>query len=222
MPDVFQVKMVGRQQLSSEIMELTCEKPFDFLAGQYLFIEHEGERHPFSIASAPFEPVLRFHMQHSARRPMQESLWQLITEGLTLTLSAPAGDAYLREDSTRPLLFIAGGSGYAPIHSMLSQLVHQHSRRSISLYWGAESQDLIYDLNTIRNWQLEFSDFHCTQVIGGKVHQTVLVDLPHLDTFDIYIAGPFALSKAAAADFAQEYGLNLKIYSDALVNSHPK
>ncbi|MCX7122265.1 MAG: hypothetical protein NTV32_01045 [Gammaproteobacteria bacterium] len=212
----FQVTLLDRRSLSSEIMELTCEKPFDFLAGQYVFIEYEGERHPFSIASAPFETALRFHMQHSERRPMKESLWELIKNAKTLKLSAPMGEAYLRENSDRPLLFIAGGSGFAPIHSMINQLAHAHSPRTIRLYWGAESHDFIYDLQSLKTWQAQLPDFKWTLVIAGLVHQAVLEDQLKLEEFDVYIAGPFALSKTAASDFSKHYSSTLTIYSDAL------
>ena len=225
MPAPFEVKILQRHWLSTEIMELTCEKPFDFLAGQYVFIEHEGERHPFSIASAPSEATLRFHMQHSERRPMQESLWQSVKNGATLSLSAPEGQAYLREDSMRPLLFIAGGSGFAPIHSMISHLIQKQSKRPIRLYWGVQNHSFIYDLKSLQNWQTQWPDFKWTLVLSddpageersGLVHQAVLEDQLNLKDYDIYIAGPFALTKIAHADFTEKHGSDLKIYSDAL------
>ncbi len=225
----FQVKILQPHWLSSEILELSCEKPFDYLPGQYIFIEHQGQRHPFSIASAPFESTLRFHMQHSERRPMQENVWHLIKQGEMLTLSQPTGDAYLRSDSTRPLLFIAGGSGFAPIASMINALANQHSPRIIHLYWGAEQHQFLYDLKRLEQWQSELPHFKWTPVLShdlesetrhGLVHQAVLEDQLALPDFDIYIAGPFALSKTAHADFSKQFGPGLKMYSDALTNTN--
>ncbi len=224
----FQVKILQRHWLSTEIMELTCEKPFDFLAGQYTFIEHEGERHPFSIASAPFETTLRFQMQHSERRPMQESLWQQVKNGEFLSLTPPQGEAYLRLDSPRPLLLIAGGSGFSPIHSIISTLAHHQSQRPIRLYWGVQNHSFIYDLKSLQQWQTQLPDFKWTLVLSeptinpqgierkGLVHHAVLEDQLPLKDYDIYIAGPFALSQVAQADFARHCGASLKIYSDAL------
>ena len=228
MSDTFEVKILQRHWLSSEIMELTCEKPFDFLAGQYTFVEYEGEHYPFSIASAPFEPHLCFHMQHSERRPMQDKLWQQVKNGSVLTLQPPQGQAYLRMDSQRPLLFIAGGSGFAPIHSMISSLVQKQSQRPIRLYWGVQNHSFIYDLISLQKWQAQLHDFKFTLVLSdalidpqgierrGLVHHTVLEDQLNLKEYDIYIAGPFVLSKIAQSDFTKKHGSDLKIYSDAL------
>jgi NAD(P)H-flavin reductase len=228
MPSSFSVKILDRQWLSKEIMALSCEKPFDFKAGQYCFIEHEGQRHPFSIASAPFEHHLCFHLQHSERRPMQPALWQLIQHGQTLNLSQAEGHAYLREDSARPLLFIAGGSGFAPIHSIIKQLLHNQSTRPLRLYWGVQNISFIYDLKSLDLWQSQFADFQFTLVLEkdssatarhGLVHQAVLKDQLPLHDFDIYIAGPFVLSQVAQSEFIQHFGTELKIYSDALTQS---
>ncbi len=212
--------------LSPEILEITLPKPWDFLPGQYVLIEHEGQSYPFSIASAPFESVLRFHVQHSARRPMDASLWQRLQENHPLTLSLPQGQAYLREDSKRPLLFIAGGSGFAPIHSMLATLAWQGSTRSIRLYWGVQEPDFLYALDEIKAWQTHLKNFQWIPVLSqpspswtgrtGLVHQAVLEDALDLTQYDIYLAGPFALSKTAQLDFTARYGPNLHLYSDAL------
>jgi NAD(P)H-flavin reductase len=221
----FTVKILERQWLSSEILELCCEKPFNFLPGQYVFVEYAGQKYPFSIASAPCESHLRFHMQHSQRRPMQAQLWQHIAEDSRLNLSSPLGQAYLRQDSNRPLLFIAGGSGFAPISSMIHTLARQHSERPIYLYWGVEQYSFFYDLKTLPQWQNTLAHFKSTLVLSheemkgtrhGLVHRIVLEDQLPLESFDIYIAGPFALSKTAQLDFNTHYNQSLQIYSDAL------
>ncbi len=220
-------KILGRACLSDEILALRLEKPFDFLAGQYLFIHFENTNHPYSIASSPDKPFLELHIQHCDRHPLGTAFWQHLQTSPSLLISGPEGSAYLRLDSPRDLLFIAGGSGFAPIHSMIDCLMAEKIQKKIRLYWGLRDIRLRYDLPSIEGWHSFFKDFAWTPVLSeaqqdwtgrqGLVHQAVLDDGLILSEYDIYIAGPFPLSHAALCDFSAQQAADLTIYSDALI-----
>lgn len=222
----FKVKALSRHPLSSEILELCLEKPFDFLAGQYLFVHFENSLYPFSIASSPQDSSLCLHIQNSPAHPLPPSLWAHLNTHAQFHISAPEGQAYLRPHSKRPLLFVAGGSGFAPIHSMIQILTQEKSQRTIQLYWGVREPSLLYHLDHIADWQKTLAHFSYTPIISnrapqwqgrrGWVHEAVLADHPHLSSFDIYIAGPFALTEAAVRDWTPTQTAALQIYSDAL------
>lgn len=219
-------KILERVRLSNEILRLRLEKPFDFLAGQYLFIHFENTSHPYSIASSPDKPFLELHIQHCDRHPLGAAFWQHLQTSLTLSISGPEGNAYLRLESPRNLLFIAGGSGFAPIHSMIDCLMAQQIQKKIRLYWGLRDIHLLYDRPSIEHWQSFFKDFEWVTVLSeaqpnskerrGWVHQAVLEDGLILCDYDIYIAGPFSLSHTAVQDFNAQQHADLTIYSDAI------
>ncbi len=221
----FTVNCLNRTQISSDILALTLEKPFDFQAGQYLCIQHGDKSHPYSIASTPGTSTLTLHIQHSERRPLSSAFWRYLNETPTLRISEPLGEAYLRTKSRRPLIFIAGGSGFAPISSMIDSLAQARSQREIYLYWGVQHEQLLYDQERVSQWKTHLTHFHFIPVIfepkaaglykTGFVHEAVLADHPDLKKFDIYIAGPFALTHRATADFYKKHGTDLTVYSDA-------
>lgn len=221
------IPVLERKCLSAEILLLRLEKPFDFLAGQYLFIHFENTSHPYSIASSPDKPFLELHIQHCDRHPLGPAFWQHLHTSPSLLISRPAGNAYLRLDSPRDLLFIAGGSGFAPIHSMIDCLMAEKIQKKICLYWGLRDIHLLYDHPSIEYWHRFFKHFEWVPVLSeaekdwsgrtGLVHHAVLDDGLVLNEYDIYIAGPFPLSHAALRDFSAQQAADLTIYSDALI-----
>ncbi|MDF2691261.1 MAG: NAD(P)H-flavin reductase [Gammaproteobacteria bacterium] len=142
-----------------------------------------------------------------------------------IEVNAPIGNAYLREQSFMPILFVAGGTGIAPLKSIIEHLVRKNSKREMFLYWGARQPEFLYLHELFSNLSKILKNFHYVPIISGAndawhgkkglVHQAVLDDFKDLSRFAAYICGPFDMCFIAREDFAKQ-GLNRdNMYSDA-------
>ncbi len=197
-----------------------------FKAGQYLMVVmSEEDKRPFSIASSPEQPdEIELHIGASDHSPYAQQVIEQMRTG-QCTVELAAGDAWLREDSERPLLLIAGGTGYSYVHSILHHHLHTGSQRPVHVYWGARSRDQLYDHEQLTalakaNPRLSYipvlmfpdDDWHGRQ---GLVHERVLDDIQDLDQYDIYVAGRFEMAGAVRKVF-RDSGYKLDhLYGDA-------
>ncbi len=192
-------------------------KPEHFVpyqAGQYLQIHRpEGDSY-YSIANAPIaEPCYDLHVRH--RAPAQ--VWD---SQQVLSLSLPYGIcdiSHLHLD--KPILFIAVGTGFAPLRAMIDQLLHQSDPRHFELYWGVAVSDDLYDQDSLQRWQVQRPSF-CHVPHISVAHQADLITLileqhPDLKDWQIVMAGPFELMYVMQRALMQ-YGIDKQsIFSDA-------
>jgi CDP-4-dehydro-6-deoxyglucose reductase len=145
-----------------------------------------------------------------------------LTDGALLRIEGPVGQFIYRR-STGPVLMIAGGTGFAPLKSMLRHVLEDSSEsatRDIYLYWGARGPDDIYEESLALAWARRYPRFHFSAVLSasspteagehrrlGWVHEAVLADHPDLQGFDVYAAGPPAMIEAIRTTFPR-HGLN--------------
>jgi CDP-4-dehydro-6-deoxyglucose reductase len=238
------LKISGRKKLSPYLTELTLEtpQPWIYKAGQYLNIksplsllknlenlenlENQKTNLPFSIANAPGTSQLKLHIQILENQPNKTLLEEIIA-AQALPVEGPHGQAYLRNGS-RPILMLAGGSGFAPMKGMLEQLIQTNSPRQIFLYWGAKTPEFLYEHQRLEELSKTHLHFHYIPVISetskisakswsgrtGLVHEAVLADYQTLLSFECYIAGPYAMIQIAKEAFVKK-GLSPRlIYSD--------
>ncbi len=222
------LKVKARQVLSDYVTELSLEteNPWIYKPGQYLNIEipsSEKMKLPFSIANAPGTSLLKLHFQILAAQKNRELLLQCLKAD-QLHAEGPQGQAYLR-NSSRPLLLVAGGSGFAPFSAILEHLFQTASSREIFLYWGGRKPEFLYAHEKLLSLQKTFPRLHYTPVISepsetawfgrcGLVHHAVLEDHPNLSAFEAYLAGPYEMVKVAKETFIQQ-GLSPRlVFSD--------
>jgi CDP-4-dehydro-6-deoxyglucose reductase len=231
------VKITHREKLGPYLTELTLETetPWIYKAGQYLNIVTSDLESsppltlPFSIANAPGTSILKLQIQILETQEHRTTLETLIT-GETLHVEGPHGSAYLR-NSSRPLLLVAGGSGFAPMKSLIEQLINTQSSRKIYLYWGARTSEFLYEHQKLSDLTKLHPNFFYIPVISeptshpmnlahgwtgrtGLVHEAVLSDYETLMPFECYLAGPFPMVQTAKSAFIQK-GLSARlIYSD--------
>lgn len=115
-------------------------------------------------------------------------------------MEGPLGQFWFRQESSRPALLIAGGTGYAPLRAMLESLLPTNERRAFHLYWGVRTIEHLYEQERLREWTERFANFRFTPVLSeptsewagkrGFVHTAVLDDHPNMNGFDVYAAGP--------------------------------
>jgi CDP-4-dehydro-6-deoxyglucose reductase len=217
-PDVLQV-----------FLRLPAVETLQFHPGQYLDILLErGGRRSFSIASPPHDSeLLELHVRRVAVGKFTEGLFNTLPVGALLRLEGPLGQFVYRENQKRPLLMIAGGTGFAPLKSMLRHILEGGLEDPIHLYWGARQTQDLYEEALVLEWVRRYPQLRFTAVLSeatrvaathqrlGWVHEAVLADYPDLAQFDVYAAGPPALIEAIRDSFPQA-GVQLEhLYFDS-------
>ena len=194
-------------------LRLPAVEPLSFLAGQYIdVLLPGGGRRSFSIASPPSEPLLEIHARRVPGGDFTGRVFGEMKEKALLQIEGPLGAFYLR-DTQRPVLFVAGGTGYAPVKSILTEMYAGDEDRSVHFYWGARAYRDLYDLERVCAWSEAISGFGFTPVLSepfaedrwpgraGLVHAAVLQDHTDLSGFDVYAAGPPQMVEAARREF---------------------
>jgi len=207
------------QQLTGDVMALFLRLPatemFAFNAGQYVDIMlPQNRRRSFSLANPPHDAaLLELHVRRVTAGEFTEQLFAGKLAKALLRIEGPLGQFCFRTDSARPALLIGGGTGYAPLRSMLRTLLEGGDQRSLHLYWGAVSRADLYEDAIIRNWCNRYPNLKYTPVLSeprpedawsgrtGWVHSTVLQDHPDLSGFDVYASGPPAMVEAIRSEY---------------------
>jgi CDP-4-dehydro-6-deoxyglucose reductase, E3 len=217
-------RVESRELLSHDVMRLVVKlptlEPFVFLAGQYVdFLLDDGRRRSYSMANPPHESErLELHMRRVAGGDFTRRVFDQLGERTLLRLEGPLGGFWLREESPRPIVMIAGGTGFAPIKSMLRHLVHAGARRAVTFYWGVRRPRDLYEGALVAGWAEQYDWLSFIPVMSealpgdqwqgrrGWVHDAVLEDHPTLAALDIYAAGPPSMI-AAIQDRFPSHGL---------------
>jgi CDP-4-dehydro-6-deoxyglucose reductase, E3 len=207
------------QLIAPDVMAVSLHIPanesFHFVAGQYLDIMlPQNRRRSFSIASAPYESdLLTLHVRRVASGEFTQQLFAGMKEKTLLRIEGPLGQFWFRRESRRPALLVGGGTGYAPLRSMLRQLVAVGDRRQLHLYWGAQARHDLYEDEQVRALCAQYPNVRYTPVLSqphqsdawdgrlGLVHGAVLADHAQLETFDVYASGPPAMVEAIRHEF---------------------
>ncbi|HRQ65717.1 MAG TPA: 2Fe-2S iron-sulfur cluster-binding protein [Xanthomonadaceae bacterium] len=213
-PRVIDVRVDELQQVAVDVMRawLALPERLSYLAGQYLdVLLADGRRRAFSIANAPESDGdrLELHIRHVPGGGFTEQVFSTLKPGDVLRVEAPMGTFVAREDSERPLLFVAGGTGFAPIKALIEHFQHLGTRRPMHLYWGARDASELYLRELAADWhaagRLHFEAVvereDETVVRTGQVHEAVLADWPELSAFDVYMSGPPGLIDVARRAF---------------------
>jgi CDP-4-dehydro-6-deoxyglucose reductase len=214
-------------------VQLPANERLQFRAGQYMdFILKDGARRQYSIATAPHaDELLQLHIRHTPGGAFTDRLFgaaePAVKERDILRIEAPLGTFFLREDNARPILLLAGGTGFAPIKAIAEHIFHKRINveesgkpaREVRLYWGARSRRDLYMSALPGAWAAAQPNFRYVPVLSepqpedawdgrtGFVHRAVIEDLPDLSGHQVYACGAPAMIDAARRDFAAEGGL---------------
>jgi CDP-4-dehydro-6-deoxyglucose reductase len=202
-------------------LKLPANERLQFLAGQYIeFLLKDGRRRAFSIANAPHDDeLLQLHLRLAPGGQFTEHVFHGMKERDILRFEGPHGSFFLREESTRPIVFVAGGTGFAPIKGIIEHMLHVRSPRPMVLYWGARRPADLYLDALARSWQRDGADFRYVPVLSeaqpgdgwsgrtGLVHRAVLEDFRDLSGHQVYVCGAPAMVEAARTDFIRDAGL---------------
>lgn len=220
---VLPARVKSRERLSRDVMRVMLQLPkrprLEFLAGQYMdILLPGGRRRAFSIASPPQRTgELEMHIRYVAGGDFTEWVFGELEDRAVLRLEGPLGTFFVRGDSRRPILMMAGGTGFAPLKAMIEDLLDKGLDRPIHLYWGARTREDLYMPELPERWAREHEWIEFTPVLSepgpewrgrtGFVHEALLADHPDLSGLEVYMSGPPAMIDAARHAFTEEHGL---------------
>jgi CDP-4-dehydro-6-deoxyglucose reductase len=205
------------ERLADDVMALHLRLPanerLQFLAGQYIeFLLKGGSRRSFSMGNAPHDDeLIQLHVRHVAGGQFTDHVFAKMKERDILRLEGPLGTFFLREDSAKPIVFVASGTGFAPIKSIIEHALHKGVTRPMVLYWGGRRPKDLYMDALARQWPIEYvpviSDALPEDNWSGRagfVHRAVMQDFPDLSGHQVYACGVPVMVDSARLDFTQQ------------------
>ena len=210
-------RMQKLERLADDVMVLHLKLPanerLQFLAGQYIeFLLKDGSRRSFSMGNAPHDDeLIQLHVRHVRGGQFTDHVFGKMKERDILRFEGPLGTFFLREDSAKPIVFVASGTGFAPIKSIIEAAVRRGERRPMVLYWGARRPKDLYMDALARQWPIRYvpvvSEALCEDHWAGRtgfVHRAVMEDFPDLSRHQVYACGVPVMVDAAKRDFTRE------------------
>jgi CDP-4-dehydro-6-deoxyglucose reductase len=228
-PDV----MVLRLQLpASDVMK--------YHAGQYVeFLLRDGDRRSYSMANAPYTqletPGIELHIRHMPGGKFTDHVFAAMKEKEILRIEGPYGSFFLREDSAKPIVMVASGTGFAPLKAIIEHMQFKRITRPTVLYWGGRRPADLY----MNDWMLarvaEMPHLRYVPVVSealaqdqwtgrtGFVHQAVLEDVADLSGHQVYACGAPIVVESAQRDFSALAGLPAEeFFADAFTTEADK
>lgn len=217
---VLPARVASLRKLSDDVMEMKLSLPASerlaFRAGQYIeFILRDKSRRAFSLANAPSDDeYLELHLRLIKGGKFTEHVFNTMKEKALVRIEGAFGSFSIEQTSNRPIILIAGGTGFAPIKSMLEQLIEEGDTRPVHLYWGVKKASDLYHHELVKMWLKKHASLRYIPVLSaqnnkavgsgllegleqqfrtGYAHEAITEDIENLADFDVYIAGPPAM-----------------------------
>ena len=222
------------------MLQLPANDPLRYHAGQYIeFLLHDGARRSYSMANAPHtqtdKPVIELHVRHMPGGLFTDQVFGTMKEKDILRIEGPFGSFFLREESDKPLVLLASGTGFAPIKSIIEQVRFKGITRPMLLYWGCRAKADLY----MHEWSLaaarKMPNLRYVPVLSepraedgwngrtGLVHRAVMADLPDLSGHQVYACGAPIMVESAQRDFIADCGLPAdEFYADSFTSEADK
>ena len=195
-------------------LQLPANENLQYRAGQYIeFLLRDGKRRSYSMATAPDNGPITLHIRHMAGGLFTEQVFSTMKERDILRFEGPLGTFFVRDDSDKPMVLLASGTGFAPIKAIVEHLVQTGSTRAMTLYWGGRRPQDLYMDALCREWAAKLPNFQYVPVVSnaeaednwsgrsGFVHQAVMADLPDLSGYQVYSCGAPIMVETAKRDF---------------------
>jgi CDP-4-dehydro-6-deoxyglucose reductase len=207
------------ERLAEDVMALWLKLPanerLQFLPGQYLeFLLKDGSRRSFSMANTPDAELVELHVRHVAGGQFTDHVFQKMKERDILRMEAPLGTFFLREDSAKPVVFVASGTGFAPIKSIIEATLAKgvnHVKRPMALYWGGRRPKDLYMDALAKSWGIPYVPVISEALPEdhwsgrtGFVHRAVMRDFPDLSGHQVYACGVPVMVDSARNDFTTQ------------------
>jgi CDP-4-dehydro-6-deoxyglucose reductase len=217
-------RVVRITPLTNSILQLILEleEYVDYQAGQYLQIISENQEFSYSIANAPLgSHNYELHIRHTRDNPYNQPFLAEIKRKGAVTIRLPLGTCDVSHlHPNLPILFIAGGTGFAPIKAMIEQLLATGEPRAFELFWGARSQSDLYMDDKVMQWQNHVSNFKYFSQLSETSTQTLasMVLARHqqdINNWQVVISGPFDMVYSTRDQLVDNGALASNLFSDA-------
>ncbi|MCX7693217.1 MAG: CDP-6-deoxy-delta-3,4-glucoseen reductase [Tepidimonas taiwanensis] len=220
-------------------LQLPANDRLQYHAGQYIeFILRDGARRSYSMANAPHtqeaQPGIELHIRHMPGGKFTDHVFGAMKEKEILRIEGPFGSFFLREDSDKPIILLASGTGFAPIKAIVQQMRAQNITRPTWLYWGGRRPHDLYQDGWVREAAAALPNLTYVPVVSdalpedgwsgrtGFVHQAVLADHPDLSGFEVYACGAPIVVESARRDYAAAGLPPEAFYADAFTSEADK
>ncbi|MBP6853950.1 MAG: CDP-6-deoxy-delta-3,4-glucoseen reductase [Rhodoferax sp.] len=218
-------RVASLERKSHDVIVLKLQLPANdtlrYHAGQYVeFILRDGARRSYSMANAPHNgPGVELHIRHMPGGKFTDHVFGAMKEKEILRVEGPFGSFFLREDSDKPMVLLASGTGFAPIKAVIEHMQHKGITRPATLYWGGRRPADLYLDDWVKAKLAEMPNLKYVPVISdalpedqwtgrtGFVHQAVLADLPDLSGHQVYACGAPIVVDSARRDYLALGGL---------------
>ncbi|MDX1512510.1 MAG: CDP-6-deoxy-delta-3,4-glucoseen reductase [Gammaproteobacteria bacterium] len=226
-------RVMEKRELCHDVVELRLTlaqaERLQFLAGQYVdIVLRDGRRRAFSLANAPHDDDhLELQIRHVPGGEFSGYVFENLKEKALLRIRGPLGSFYLRKKDQRPVILMAGGTGFSPIKSIIEDALHEDYPHEMHLYWGVRSKRDLYMHDLATRWAEQHPNVHYTPVLSdpvpedawdgrtGFVHQAVAEDFDDLSSYSVYMSGPPVMVNAGRESFGA-LGLDQKyMHSDS-------
>ena len=214
-------------------LEILSGGPFSFSAGQYARVRFDDlPARDYSMANRPDQPDLELHIRRMGGGGASVYAGTRLAVGDIVTVEGPYGTSYLRERHTGPILAVAGGSGLAPIASIVESALARGMQQPIRLYFGVRDERDLYREAALAALAAAHPNFRFTPVLSephgptarrtGFVHQVVAGELGDVDGMKAYLAGPPPMVEAASAMLTAHGVRREDIHADAFYTEAEK
>ncbi len=221
-------------------LQLPANQNLQYRAGQYVeFILRDGARRSYSMANAPGNlgspPAIELHIRHMPGGTFTDHVFGVMKEKDILRMEGPFGSFFLREESAKPMILLASGTGYAPIKAIIEQMQLTGSTRPAVLYWGCRRKADLYQHDNCMQMTAEMPNLRYVPVLSeplpedawtgrtGFVHQAVMQDFPDLSGQQVYACGAPVMVESAQRDFVSNCGLPAdEFYADSFTSEADK
>ena len=238
------VRVLSLEKKSDDVMVVKLQLPandvMQFHAGQYVdFLLRDGDRRSYSMANAPHtlvagSPAIELHIRHMPGGKFTDHVFGAMKEKEIQRIEGPQGSFYLREDSNKPIVLLASGTGFAPIKAILEHMQHKGITRPTRLYWGGRRPGDLYLNDWVQAQLSAMPNLSYVPVVSdalpedswtgrtGFVHQAVLQDTPDMSGFEVYACGAPIVVDSARADYTKAGLSNDDFYADAFTSAADK
>jgi CDP-4-dehydro-6-deoxyglucose reductase len=246
--DAFPVKkmpsrVTTMERLSHDVMRLVLQlpaaEPFQYHAGQYIeFILRDGARRAYSMGNAAHTTEgksIELHIRHMPGGKFTDQVFSTMKEKDIVRIEGPYGGFYLREDSNKPMVLLASGTGFAPIKALIEQMEKIGSKRPATLYWGGRRPSDMYLDAWVKEKLAAMPNLKYVPVISdalpedawtgrtGFVHSAAIADVPDMSGYQVYACGAPIVIESAQKQYVEKCGLPAdEFYADSFLSEADK
>jgi CDP-4-dehydro-6-deoxyglucose reductase len=214
-------------------LQLPANERLQYRAGQYIeFLLKDGKRRSYSMANAPhLDERITLHIRHMPGGVFTDHVFNTMKERDILRFEGPLGTFFLREDSDKPMILLASGTGFAPIKAIVEQAIHSKTTRQMTLYWGGRRPKDLYMSQLCEEWARTLPNFKYVPVVSdalpednwtgrtGFVHRAVMEDFPDQSNHQVYACGAPIMVESAKKDFVAQCKLpDEEFYADSFTS----